>query len=144
MTGEPIEHDAGSAPFARPQAAAPFSVGGALGAWELSARWSVMNLNSNVTPRVPQSITGGVYGGYQQIFGTAPSWYPNDRVRLMLQFQYVNVNKLNPGHNANRPKARDPRRASSSGFLTASAAAAGFDLPAAGAAAKVFVGAHPG
>ncbi len=97
MTGEPIEYDAGSAAFARPQVAEPFSVGGALGAWELSARWSVMNLNSNVTPGVPQSIAGGVYGGYQQIFGTALSWYPNDRVRLMLQFQYVNVNKLNSG-----------------------------------------------
>jgi hypothetical protein len=30
-----------------------------------------------------QSITGAVYGGYQKIFGTALSRYPNDRVRLM-------------------------------------------------------------
>jgi phosphate-selective porin OprO/OprP len=94
MTGEPIRYSTGSAAFARPKVAEPFSLGGGLGAWELSARWSVMNLNSGVTPGVPQSVTGGVFGGYQQIFGTALSWYPNDWVRLMLQFQYVNVNRL--------------------------------------------------
>src|SRR5690348_13372002 len=55
VTGEPIVYDTGSAAFARPKVAEPFSVGGGLGAWELSARWGVMNLNSNVTPGVPQS-----------------------------------------------------------------------------------------
>ena len=42
-----------------------------------------------------QSVTGGVYGDYQQVFGTALSWYPNDWVPLMLQFQVTNVDKLN-------------------------------------------------
>jgi len=97
ITGEPIRYDAGRAAFARPQVASPFSLGsGRWGAWELSARWSAMNLNSNVVPGVPQSVTGGVYGGYQQVFGTALSWYPNDWVRLMLQFQCVNVDRLDP------------------------------------------------
>jgi phosphate-selective porin OprO/OprP len=53
-----------------------------------------MNLNSHVTDGVPQSVTGGVYGGFQQVYGVALSWYPRDWLRLMLQFQYVNVNKL--------------------------------------------------
>jgi phosphate-selective porin OprO/OprP len=44
---------------------------------------------------VTQSVTGGVYGDYQQVFGTALSWYPNDWVPLMLQFQVTNVDKLN-------------------------------------------------
>ena len=65
------------------------------GAWQLAARWSVMNLNSNVTPGVSQSVTGGIFGGYQQIFGAALSWYPNDWIRLEMQFQYSMVNKLN-------------------------------------------------
>jgi phosphate-selective porin OprO and OprP len=60
-----------------------------------AARYSVMDLNSNVTPGVPQSVTGGVYGGFQQIYGAALSWYPNDWVRFMLMFQYVSVDKLN-------------------------------------------------
>jgi phosphate-selective porin OprO/OprP len=63
--------------------------------WEIGARWSVMNLNSHVTPGVSQSVTGGVFGGLQQIFGVNLSWYPNDWVRFYLQFQYSQIDKLN-------------------------------------------------
>src|SRR5499427_3961440 len=87
MTGEPIRYNVGSAAFARPQVNDPFTITengmeAGIGAWELAARWSVMNLNSNVTPGVPQSVTGGIYGGLQQIFGAGLSWYPNDWVRF--------------------------------------------------------------
>jgi phosphate-selective porin OprO/OprP len=100
ITGEPIRYNVGSAAFARPKVADPFTIveGGiepGIGAWELGARWSVMNLNSNVSPDLSQTATGGIFGGYQQIFGTALSWYPNDWVRFYLQFQYTQVNKLN-------------------------------------------------
>ena len=54
-----------------------------------------MNLNSHVTPGVSQSVTGGIFGGLQQIFGVALSWYPNDWVRFYLQFQYSQIDKLN-------------------------------------------------
>ena len=53
-------------------------------------------MNSNVTPGVSQSTTGGVFGGYQQIFGAALSWYPNEWIRFEMQFQYSQVNKLDP------------------------------------------------
>jgi phosphate-selective porin OprO/OprP len=96
ITGEPIRYKADDAAFARPKVANPFSLGGGLGTWELGARYSVMNLNSNVVDGTPQSVTGGVYGGFQQVYGAALSWYPNDWLRFMLQFQYVNVNKLDP------------------------------------------------
>jgi phosphate-selective porin OprO/OprP len=96
ITGEPFRYNVGNAAFARPRVTNPFSLGGGLGAWALSARYSVMNLNSNVIDGVDQSVTDGVFGGYQQVYGAALSWYPNDRVRLVLQFQYVNVNKLDP------------------------------------------------
>jgi hypothetical protein len=36
-----------------------------------------------------------IYGGQQQIAALALSWYPNDWLRFMLQFQYVDVNRLN-------------------------------------------------
>jgi phosphate-selective porin OprO and OprP len=96
ITGEPIRYSVGDAAFARPVVINPFSLGGGIGAWELGARYSVMNLNSHVIDGVPQSVTGGVYGGFQQVYGVALSWYPNNWLRLMLQFQYVNVNKLDP------------------------------------------------
>src|SRR5262249_14593962 len=50
ITGEPIRYNIGSAAFARPKVASPFGFTEngfetGPGAWELGARWSVMNLN---------------------------------------------------------------------------------------------------
>ena len=100
ITGEPFRYSTGSAAFARPEVGSPFGLTESgfetgPGAWQLGARWSVTNLNSNVTPGVSQSTTGGVFGGLQQIFGVNLSWYPNDWVRFYLQFQYSQVDKLN-------------------------------------------------
>src|SRR5260370_33124131 len=95
MTGEQIRYTVGSAAFARPKVDDPFTIDErGIGAWELSARWSVANLNSNVTPGVSQTVTGGIFGGYQQVFGAALSWYPNDWVRLILQYQQTNAASL--------------------------------------------------
>jgi phosphate-selective porin OprO/OprP len=96
MTGEPIPYRASRAAWSRPKADHPFSLeDGGIGAWELAARYSTVSLDSNVVRSVPQSVTGGVYGGQQQTAALALSWYPNDWLRFMLQFQYVDVNKLN-------------------------------------------------
>jgi phosphate-selective porin OprO/OprP len=100
ITGEPFRYNVGAAAFARPKVDDPFIINEngfspGIGAWQLGARWSVMNLNSNVTPGVSQSKTGGIFGGYQQIFGAALSWYPNDWIRFEMQFQYSMVDKLN-------------------------------------------------
>jgi phosphate-selective porin OprO/OprP len=100
ITGEPFRYNVGSAAFARPKVDDPFIINEngfspGSGAWQVAARWSVMNLNSHVTPGVSQSVTGGVFGGFQQIFGAALSWYPNDWIRFEMQFQYSMVDKLN-------------------------------------------------
>jgi phosphate-selective porin OprO/OprP len=100
LTGEPIRYNTGAAAWARPKVERPFGLTEdgwetGPGAWEIGARWSVMNLNSNVTPGVSQTKTGGIFGGLQQIFGVNLSWYPNDFVRFYLQFQYSQVDKLN-------------------------------------------------
>jgi phosphate-selective porin OprO/OprP len=96
LTGEPHPYDTERAAWARPKVDRPFSVGdGGIGAWEIAARYSTVDLNSNVVPGVSQSLTGSIYGGRQQIAALALSWYPNDWLRFMLQFQYVDVNKLN-------------------------------------------------
>ena len=100
ITGQPFRYNVGGAAFQRPKVDDPFiinehGVSPGVGVWQLAARYSVMNLNSNVTPGVAQSVTGGVFGGYQQILGAAASWYPNDWLRFELQFQYSQVDKLN-------------------------------------------------
>ncbi|MBV8457122.1 MAG: hypothetical protein JO122_10975 [Acetobacteraceae bacterium] len=96
LTGEPHHYSIERASWDRPKADHPFSLAdGGTGAWEIAARYSTVDLNSNVIPGVSQSLTGGVYGGQQQIAALALSWYPNDWLRFILQFQYVDVNKLN-------------------------------------------------
>jgi phosphate-selective porin OprO and OprP len=92
FTGEPHPYDAKKASWARPEVDHPFSLAdGGIGAWEIAARYSTVNLDSNVVPGVSQSVTGGIFGGQQQIAALALSWYPNDWLRFMLQFQYVDV-----------------------------------------------------
>jgi phosphate-selective porin OprO/OprP len=96
MTGEPHPYDAERAAWARPKVDHPLNLAdGGIGAWEIAARYSTVDLNSNIVPGISQGVTGGVYGGQQQIAALALSWYPNDWLRFMLQFQYVDVNKLN-------------------------------------------------
>jgi phosphate-selective porin OprO and OprP len=96
VTGEPFRYSVGNAAFARPKVDRPFTIDErGIGAWQLAARYSLTNLNSNVLTGVSQNVTGGVFGGDQKIFGAALSWYPNDWVRLELQYQLVDVNKLN-------------------------------------------------
>jgi phosphate-selective porin OprO and OprP len=96
MTGEPIPYDSERAVWGRPKVGHPFSLAdGGIGAWELAARCSTVSLNSNVVAGMPQSVTGGVYGGQQQIAALPLSWYPNNWLRFTPQFQYVDVNKLN-------------------------------------------------
>jgi len=100
ITGEPFRYNVGAAAFARPKVDDPFiinenGISPGIGVWQLAARYSAMNLNSNVSPGLSQTATGGIYGGYQQIVGAALSWYPNDWIRFEMQFQYTQVNKLN-------------------------------------------------
>jgi phosphate-selective porin OprO/OprP len=96
VTGEAHPYNIERAAWGRPHPDYPFSLAeGGIGAWEIAARYSTVDLNSNVVPGVSQSVTGGIYGGKQQIGAVALDWYPNDWIRFMLQFRYVDVNKLN-------------------------------------------------
>ena len=96
LTGEPHRYSIDRASWGRPRVDHPFSLAdGGIGSWEIAARYSTVDLDSNVIPGVSQTVTGGVYGGQQQIAALALSWYPNDWLRFMLQFQYVDVKKLN-------------------------------------------------
>ena len=68
LTGEPHPYHVDRAAWARPKVDHPFSVGGGgIGAWEIAARYSTVDLNSNVVAGLSQTATGGIYGGRQQI-----------------------------------------------------------------------------
>jgi phosphate-selective porin OprO/OprP len=96
MTGEPRRYSTSSAAFGRPNPRNPFSLKeGGWGAWELMARYSVADLNDKVTRGRAQAATGGVYGGRQEVVGLGLSWYPTSFLRFMLDWNIVNVDRLN-------------------------------------------------
>ena len=85
----------GAAAYGAPKVAHPFSFDkGGWGAWEVAARYSYMNLNDHVTRGRAASLTGGVFGGKQQVYTMALNWYPNDNIRFMLDYYFTDVNRL--------------------------------------------------
>jgi phosphate-selective porin OprO/OprP len=68
---------------------------GTWGAWEIAARYSVLDLND--TEGAAGSVTpiGGIRGGKQDITTIGLNWYPNNVFRFLLDYQWVRVNRLN-------------------------------------------------
>lgn len=68
---------------------------GAWGAWEIAGRYSVLDLDASagVGGATPP---GGVRGGVQKITTVGLNWYPNNTIRFLLDYQWVDVNKLSP------------------------------------------------
>lgn len=94
ITGEPRRYVSTDGAFNNPKVAHPLKEGG-LGAFELVARYSHISLNDKVTRGVAASVTGGVFGGEQTVYSAGLNWYPNDYLRLMLDYDVVNVDRLN-------------------------------------------------
>ena len=95
ITGEPRAYDTGEAAFGSPKPKQPFSLkDGHAGAFELVGRYSHLNLNDKVTRGISQSVTGGVFGGEQNIYSVGVNWYPNDFLRFMLDYDIVNIDRL--------------------------------------------------
>jgi phosphate-selective porin OprO/OprP len=112
MTGEPILYDVTRAAWAGPKVDHLFSLeDGGIGAWVLGARYSTVNLDSNVVPGVSQSLTGGIFGGQQQIRRSCPQLVPK---RLAAVHAAVPIRGRKQaefgGHGPDRPALRDTRR----------------------------------
>ncbi len=95
ITGEPRRYVSSEGAFGNPHPARPFSLrtGGA-GAFEAVARYSHIDLNDRVTRGRSAASTGGVYGGTQDTYAVGVNWYPNDHLRLMLDYDIINVDRL--------------------------------------------------
>ena len=97
ITGEPRRYSSSAAAFGNPRPAKPFSwKDGNYGAFELVARYSHINLNDRVTRGRSAASTGGVYGGTQDVYAMGLNWYPNEQLRVMLDYDIINVDRLNP------------------------------------------------
>lgn len=95
LTGETRAYDPVEARFGAPRMNYNFNPkAGTWGAFELAARYSVLDLNyregaAGATP------VGGVRGGEQKILNVGVNWYWNPAMRMMLGYQHVKIDRLN-------------------------------------------------
>jgi phosphate-selective porin OprO/OprP len=97
LTGEHHVYNPQSAAYFRISPKTPFSLShGGWGAWELAARVSYVDLDSNflagtTLSKSPAAVDGGIQRGYT--FGL--NWYPNDLIRFILDYNHVVYSKAN-------------------------------------------------
>jgi phosphate-selective porin OprO/OprP len=97
LTGEQHKYNPQAGSYFRIFPEHPFSFSnGGWGAWEIAARASYVDLTSNFLPDASLSKTpDAVDGGKQRAYALGLNWYPNDFVRLMLDFDHVDYDKAN-------------------------------------------------
>jgi phosphate-selective porin OprO/OprP len=102
LTGENRPYNPGEARFDAPKMNYNFNpAAGTWGAFELAARYSVLNLNYHdcgkgiAVPASPAACFDAVRGGEQKISTIGVNWYLNPTIRMMLDYQHVDVNRFN-------------------------------------------------
>jgi phosphate-selective porin OprO and OprP len=88
LTGETRLYKTDSAAFAAPKPAT------GAGAWELAARYSVLDLNDNSGNAGLVMPYGGVRGGEQKIWSAGINWYPNNALRFCADYQKIDIGRL--------------------------------------------------
>jgi len=107
LTGESRSYNPQNGAFAPPKPADPFHLlKGGWGAWEIAARYSDLNLDSHARDpagAITNWTTAGaetytfyntVRGGDQRIVTVGLNWYPNNAVRFALDYQWIDVCRL--------------------------------------------------
>jgi phosphate-selective porin OprO/OprP len=100
-TGESRRYTPGNAAFQAPRARIPFDGKGGWGAWELALRYSNTDLNDHEGASGSAASPESVRGGEQSIYGAGVNWYLNSNVKLMFNYQHVDVDRLNPAGPSN-------------------------------------------
>ncbi len=103
LTGESRPYNAGEARFDGPRPNYNFNpAAGTWGALEVAARYSDLNLNYHdcgagvATPATPgANCFDAVRGGEQKISTIGLNWYLNPTIRMMFDYQHVDVSRFN-------------------------------------------------
>jgi phosphate-selective porin OprO/OprP len=96
LTGETRPYNATEARFDAPKPNYNFDPGtGSWGAFELAARYSVLDLNHREGLSGAAAPAGGIRGGEQRIRTLGLNWYLNPALRVMLDWQHVEIDRLN-------------------------------------------------
>ncbi len=97
ITGEPRVYNKTTAAFDAPNVAHPFSFGGGgIGAFELAARYSDMDLNYHQGAFGTAPTSTAIRGGEEQNFTIGLNWYPNQFTKFMLDVSEVQIHHLSP------------------------------------------------
>jgi len=101
LTGEQRHYKPGAGAYTSLAPAHPFAPGsGYWGAWEMAARYSVIDLNDML------GTSTGVAGGKQQTYTVGLNWYPSSNLRFMLDYIHANVDKQSSATNSTQVGAK--------------------------------------
>lgn len=96
LTGERHAWSSANGGFNGIRPARPFGLhGSGLGAFEVAARYSVLDLDDHAGTAGSAAPLGGVRGGEQKISTLGLNWYPNSVVRFLVDYQWIKVDRLN-------------------------------------------------
>ena len=96
VTGEARAYAFTAAASGGVQPRQPFDLrDGDWGAFDLAGRYSVADLNDRVCRGRAASLTGGTFGGRQEIVGAGINCYPSNNLRFTLDRNNVTVDRLN-------------------------------------------------
>jgi phosphate-selective porin OprO/OprP len=92
LTGEQHTYDPTTASFRNLRPNNPLGTPGGWGAWEVSARYSDINLN--YLP-FATAANGGIFGGKQDVWSLGLNWYPNNTIKFQLNYANIKVDHIN-------------------------------------------------
>ncbi|HEX8232066.1 MAG TPA: porin [Caulobacteraceae bacterium] len=96
LSKEPRKWNAETASWGAPAPAKPFDAkANQWGAFELAARYSVIDLNDEEGDAGLATPLGGIRGGEQEIWTLGLNWYLNTAIRFMFDYQHVDIDRLN-------------------------------------------------
>jgi phosphate-selective porin OprO/OprP len=96
LTGEPRPYNPAEARFDGPKMNYNFNPSaGTWGAVELVARYSDMDLNYHSGGAGVAQLADAIRGGEQKVTTAGVNWYLNPSIRLMLDYQHVDIDRLN-------------------------------------------------
>ncbi len=94
LTGESHVWASATGGFKGVKPSKAFDGKGGLGAWELAARYSVLDLDDRAGLAGAVAPAGGIRGGEQTITTLGVNWYPNAVFRFQAQYQQILVDRL--------------------------------------------------
>jgi len=101
LTDDARRYNAATAAFDGPGVNHPLSPSnGQWGAWELAVRYSDINLNYHAGAAGAAPVADAIRGGDQKIWTAGLNWYLNPAMRLMLDYEHVQIERLSPSASA--------------------------------------------